>query len=65
MTGKRKHAWGIFFGETGASRSSTASGSLGSSGPGAGLCELNVYLESDNVAAYREASSIIVAWVFL
>jgi hypothetical protein len=52
MTGMRKHAWGKILGGIGASRSSTASGSSCSSGPGAGLCELIVYLDSDNVAAH-------------
>jgi hypothetical protein len=62
MTGKRKHAWGKIFGGIGASRSSTASGSSGSSGPGAGLCELIVYLDSDNVAAYEDDFDILNWW---
>lgn len=62
MTGKRKHAWGKFFGGTGASRSSTASSSSGSSGPGVGICELTVYLDSDNVAAYEDDFDILNWW---
>ena len=59
MTGKRKQAWGKIFGGTGASRSSTASGSSGSSGPGVGICEITVYLDSDNVAAYEDDFDIL------
>jgi hypothetical protein len=62
MIGKRKQTCGKIFGGTGASRSSTASGSSGSSGPGAGLCELNVYLDSDNVAAYEDDFDILNWW---
>jgi hypothetical protein len=62
MTGKRKQAWGKFFGGTGASRYLIASGSSGSSGPGAGLCELIVYLDSDNVAAYEDGFDILNWW---
>jgi hypothetical protein len=62
MIGKRKQAWGKNFGGTGASRSSTASGSLGSSGPGACLCELTIYLDSDNVAAYEDDFDILNWW---
>jgi hypothetical protein len=62
MIGKRKHAWGKVFGGTCASRSLTASGSSGSSGPGAGLCELIVYLDRDNVAAYEDDFDISNWW---
>jgi hypothetical protein len=62
MIGKRKHAWGKVFGGTCASRSLTASGSSGSSGPGAGLCELIIYLDRDNVAAYEDDFDISNWW---
>jgi hypothetical protein len=62
MIVKRKHAWGKNFGGTCASRSSTTSGSSGSSGPGAGLCELTVYLDSDNVAIYEDDFDILNWW---
>jgi hypothetical protein len=62
MTGKRKQAWGKIFGGTGASRSSTASGSSGSSGPGVGLCELTVYLDSNNVPVYEDDFDILNWW---
>ena len=62
MTGKRKQAWGKIFGGTSASRSSTASGSSGSSGHGVGICELTVYLDSDNVAAYEDDFDILNWW---
>jgi hypothetical protein len=62
MTGKRKQPWGNFFRGTRASRSSTATGSSGSSGPGVGICELTVYLDSDNVAAYEDDFDILNWW---
>jgi hypothetical protein len=59
MIGKRKQACGKIFRGTCASRSSTASGSSSSSGPGAGPCELTIYLDSDNVAAYEDDFDIL------
>jgi hypothetical protein len=62
MACNRKHAWNTIFGGTGAFGSSTASGSSDSSGPGAGICELTVYLDSDNVAAYEDDFDILNCW---
>jgi hypothetical protein len=53
MTGKRKHAWGKIFGGIGSSRPSPTPGSLCSNGPSMGLCELTVYLDSDNVGPMK------------
>jgi hypothetical protein len=62
MIGKRKQAWRKFFGGTSAFGPSARPGSSSSTGPGAGLCELIVYLDSDYVAAYEDEFDILNRW---
>lgn len=65
MIGKRKQAWGRIFGGSGSSVSgpSPVSGSSSISiGPGSGLCELTVYLDSDNIVAYDDEFDILNWW---
>eukprot|EP00267_Zea_mays_P053431 XP_020406558.1 zinc finger BED domain-containing protein DAYSLEEPER-like [Zea mays] len=50
------------FGAARPSRTTHQSGSSGSSGPGAGLYEITIYLDSDNVAAYEDDFDILNWW---
>jgi hypothetical protein len=65
--GKRKQAWGKIFGGTssavsGPSPITSSSNRTMTPGPGTGLCELTVYLDSDNVVAYEDEFDILNWW---
>ena len=62
-TGKKKQAWGRIFGGPGSgivgpSPASAPTSSLS----GSAVCELSVYLDSDNVTAYEDDFDLLLEW---